>query len=122
MLTPAQNDANGCIVVAIHFDGSICVLDVRKKQHLWTMKVHEEIADTCAVAGARITTSSSDGTFAVSNWKTGQIEWKKKIGQPRRAVNGKVVGGYALAQEVWEEKVAAGTKDGRLLILDLKTG
>jgi len=58
----------------------------------------------------------------VSYWRTGEIVWKKKIGEAEGWVNGKRVGNSVFAQMVCEEKILLGTKDGRVWVFDLESG
>jgi PQQ-like domain len=86
------------------------------------MNLHNEIAHSCTVVGSKMATSSPDGTFAVSNWQAGQRVWKKRLGEAEGIVNGKQVGNAVFTEAVWEGKVVAGTRDGRLWVFDLESG
>jgi outer membrane protein assembly factor BamB len=122
ILQSLYRNADECIIAAFHFDGSMCIWDIRERKHLRTIKLHDEIAHLCTVVGSKVVTSSPDGTFQVSNWQTGQMAWKKKLGEPEGRFHGKQVGNAVFAQAVWEGKIVAGTKDGRLWVFDLESG
>jgi WD40 repeat protein len=122
ILKSIQCDTDNCIVAAFHDDGSMCIWDVRARKHLHTIKPHDELAHCCNVVGLKMMTSSSDGTCALSNWESGQIVWKKKLGEPEIWVDRKWVGNAVYAQTEWEGKVAAATKDGMLRVFDLESG
>lgn len=110
------------VIVAL-YDGSLYAWDICTTQRLWTMKTHDEFLWHCVISGAdKVITSSSDGTFAVSNLQIGNIEWKKRLGAPMRIVDRKWAGGFGTAFAVWDEKIAVGTNDGRMVIFELFTG
>lgn len=123
LLTPLHVTKDDCVVAAIHLDGSLCVWDVRKRAHLYTTKLHSDVAFFRTVVGKTLVTSSPDGTMVASNWETGAVLWKKTFGEPynpRR--KGKPHGVAAYAQAACDGKIAAGTTDGRLFVFDLETG
>ncbi|KJR90056.1 uncharacterized protein SPSK_06327 [Sporothrix schenckii 1099-18] len=123
LLTPLHLTKDDCVVAAIHFDGSLCVWDVRTRAHLYTAKLHSDVAFFRTVVGKTLVTSSADWTRVVSNWETGAVLWKRTFGEPynpRR--KGKLLGIAAYAQTACNGKIVAGTTDRRLFVFDLETG
>jgi outer membrane protein assembly factor BamB len=98
------------------------IWDIRARKHLRTVKLHDDIAHFSTVVGSQIVTSSPDGTLAVTDWQTGQRVWRKTLGEAQARVNGRWVGNAVFALAVWEGKVVAGTRDGRLWVFDLASG
>jgi len=111
ILKALQQDTETRIVAAFHFDGSASIFDVRAKQCLRTMKLHDEIVHSWTVFGRfKRPTSSPGSIFGVFDWQAGRTLWKKKLGEAGNS------------EAVWEGKAVPGTKDGRLLIFDLNSG
>ncbi|KAL1897854.1 hypothetical protein Sste5346_003706 [Sporothrix stenoceras] len=61
--------------------------------------------------------------MVASNWETGAVLWKKTFGEAYNTRRkGKPHGVAAYAQAVCDGKIAVGTTDGRLFVIDLETG
>lgn len=122
------SDVDKCFIAAFHSDGSICIWDIRGRKHLNTIKPHDEIAPRCSVFGSQIITSSIDGTTAVSSWYSGEILWKKKLGEAEvwvegsKGERGKWTGNAVYAQVEWEGKLAVATRNGTVHVFDLESG
>jgi len=87
------------------------------------MSLHSEIAHSCTVFGSKMATSSPDGTFAVSNWETGSILWKKTLGDAEIYKGVGLVSGNAIFSQVyWQNRVLAARKDGRVLVFEEESG
>jgi hypothetical protein len=102
--------------------------DLRARKRMYTIKPHNELSRQCSVVGSKMATSSTDGTLAVSNWQSGQLVWKKKLGEADACATG--VGGAngtrtrssVFAQAKWDGKVAAATDDGIVRVFEFETG
>ena len=111
-------------MIAYHLDGSASVWDVRAGTQLHTLQLHDgQPAFKTQLVGGRLVTSSLDGIVAAWNWKTGLLVWKQ---QPREldttTISRTKIENGVFALKVWNRKVIAGTRDGRLCIWDLDSG
>lgn len=126
-LTVARRDSNSCIAVACHLNGSACVWDLRARKRLHKIKLHSYLAYYCTVIGPKMVTSSSDGTAAVSNWQSGDVLWKARLGDgdwytikgAKPPPRGEPLGTSVCAQSELKEGFAVATSDGMLHIFDL---
>lgn len=111
---------NRHLVAAFHFDGSICVWDVRVRTRLYGLKPHNEIAPVCTVAGPLVVTSSEDGTTAGWRWDVGKLIWQKRLQETKEGLGGSKA--MVTVQVEWDGKLIAASRDGMLHVIDMNSG